>query len=525
MSGPSRSQSTGQARSRLWRRLPAEAVLVGLGLFALLTAFVSADPATKVTASLAPFTDEGFNVVNARNLVQLGTWTTDEWNLHLVNLPFSLLQAVWFQVAGVGIVQARLISIACVSLTAMALVWGLRGAVGRAWATFAGLAFGASGLILFYGRLAFLEDLVVLGLTLGTLTLARQSRLDLRGGALAGLCYAVAIGAKPSAIFSVAGILLAMGLVWGWRDRAVRRWIVGSGAVVTIAGVVWALLIWLPNQSAVAIDTKIWPAYQWHLTPSALYYSVKAYLTTDSDNIFSVMLLPLIGLSAAGLVAIAALRRRLGQAEARLAAAAIAWAVFGFGILIAVSYRPSRYVVPLVPALAIIAAIGLHLFAGWLGERLAERGAAEAESEAVAPAAAPTSDAGRATHAWRPAANLVVAAAVVVAAAPGLLWYGGWARNATYGLPAIQSQFAAAVPAGQSVAGRDAALFLMLSKAKTVVTGLANNGDLYATGTRWYLQATDAAAPTGVAEAIWSARERVMCADWNSVTECLYHLP
>jgi len=118
----------------------AEAILVGLGLFAVLTAFVAADPATKVTASLAPFTDEGFNVVNARNLVQLGTWTTDEWNLHLVNLPFSLLQAVWFQVAGVGIVQAR------ADLDRVRLADGHGSGVGtpwrgrRAWATFAGLA-------------------------------------------------------------------------------------------------------------------------------------------------------------------------------------------------------------------------------------------------------------------------------------------------------------------------------------------------------------------------------------------------
>lgn len=104
-----------------WRTLPFEAILIGIGLFALLAAFVGADPSTRITVSSSPFTDEAFNTINARNLIQLGTWSTDQWNLHLVNLPFSLLEAIWFRIVGVGIVQARLIAIACVSLCAAAV--------------------------------------------------------------------------------------------------------------------------------------------------------------------------------------------------------------------------------------------------------------------------------------------------------------------------------------------------------------------------------------------------------------------
>src|ERR1035437_6441041 len=113
------------------RAIPPEALLVGVCLFALLAVFVAADPASHVTASNSPFTDEGYNTANARNLVQLGRWSMDEWNLYLVNLPFSLVEAVWFRLVGVGIVGARLVTIACVSLAATALVWGLRGGGGR----------------------------------------------------------------------------------------------------------------------------------------------------------------------------------------------------------------------------------------------------------------------------------------------------------------------------------------------------------------------------------------------------------
>jgi hypothetical protein len=512
------------------RDLPWEALLVGLGLFAVLAAFVAADPTSRATASFAPFTDEAFNLANARNFVQLGHWSTDEWNLYLVNLPFSLIEAAWLKLVGVGIVQARLVSIVCVSLTATALVWGIRGILGRAVATFCGVAFAASGLILFYGRLAFLEDLVVLGITLGTLVLARQDRPGLRGGAVSGLCYAVAIGTKPNALFSVVGILLALGLIWGWRDSGVRRWVAGASAVIAVAGLLWAIVIWLPNGAAVAVDIKIWPPYQWNLTPDALVRSIKDYLTGSNDYLFGFILLPLIVLSAAGAVAIAALRKRLDETESRLAAAAFAWAAFGFGIMMLVSYRPNRYVVPLVPAMAILAAIGLHLVVGWLRDKLAAGAAPDETAVTTTEAAAPPSEVppaaqrSRGAPMRRAAPNLLIGAVLIAAAVPGLAWYGRWAGSATYDLVVIQNQFADAVPAGQVVAGRDVALFLMRSKATTTIVGLANTGDLYAEGVRWYLEPSDAGAPAGVSGTAWSSKERVMCATYGSTTECLFHV-
>ena len=109
--------------------------------------------------------------------------------------------------------------------------------------------------------------------------------------------------------------------------------------------------------------------------------------------------------------------------------------------------------------------------------------------------------------------------------APGLAWYGNWARHATYDLVAIQNQFADAVPPGQMVAGGNSALFLMRSKAKTVVVGLhANEGDLYAQGARWYLLSDKDPDPTDVPNSVWAARERVMCASWRGGTVCLFHL-
>src|SRR6476661_2960750 len=146
------------------------AVAVPLAIVVLLGAFASADPTMGVTGSQSPFADEGRNVVNARNLVLLGRWSTDQFNLHLVNGPFSVLEAATFAILGVGIVQARLVSIVAVGALVLLLTVGVRTVIGRLPAVLAGAALGTSTLVLFYGRLAYTEPVMMLELTAGALS-------------------------------------------------------------------------------------------------------------------------------------------------------------------------------------------------------------------------------------------------------------------------------------------------------------------------------------------------------------------
>jgi hypothetical protein len=528
-------RSVASAAARQRHGFPLDAALVGLGLFVVLGWFAGADPIRGITFSTSPFTDEGFNFVNARNFVQLGRWSTDEWNLYLVNLPFSVVMVAAFKLIGVGIVQARLAMIACTSLTAALLVWGLRGAVGRWAALLAGLTFGCSGLVLFYGRLAYLEDFVGLALTLGVFVLVRDNRLGWRWGVLSGLCFALAIGTKPNAAFSTLGILIALAIARGWRIPALRRWLVGAAATIVVGGLVWAVVIWLPNQKAIATDIRIWNVYQFTLSPGTLARRIGSYAAGNNDHLYGYLLAPALALAAAGAVAIVVLRRRLTPMQARLAIAAFGWAAFGFGTLMLVTYRPNRYVVPLVPAMAILAAVGLNLAAGWLRERLGQEPQTKAAAAGDTPkpvATTTAADGSAARPTARPTARRlavpVAAALVFVAAAgPGLAWYAHWARGATYDLPAIQDQFARYAPANTEVAGGPAAILLMKSKSSTVITGnaAANAGDLYAKGVRWYLVRIDAGAPIGVPADVWSARRQMTCAAYEGATQCLYRLP
>src|ERR1041385_5146267 len=100
---PADRRSRPRSADRGPRAPPVPPIAVGVLLLSLL----AADPPAGITTSNGIRTDEAWDVINARNLVLLGRWSTDDWNLHLVNVPYSLVVAAVFSAFGVGIEQAR----------------------------------------------------------------------------------------------------------------------------------------------------------------------------------------------------------------------------------------------------------------------------------------------------------------------------------------------------------------------------------------------------------------------------------
>ena len=92
-------------------------IVTGALALGLLSFQLAADPAVGVTFSQSPFTDEGWTTLGARNVVLLGRWATDEWQQYLVQLPFNVVVAGVFKVFGVGIIQARLVSVVVTAIT------------------------------------------------------------------------------------------------------------------------------------------------------------------------------------------------------------------------------------------------------------------------------------------------------------------------------------------------------------------------------------------------------------------------
>ncbi|MGC8634886.1 MAG: hypothetical protein ACP5VP_09525, partial [Candidatus Limnocylindrales bacterium] len=314
---------------------------IALLFLVLLAASVGVDPARGVTASTSPFTDEGWNVVNARNLVLFGRWSTDEWNMYLVNLPFSLLEAAWLAVVGVGIVQARLLVIASGAVALATLGIGLRRPLGAPGAGLATAALAGSALLLYYGRLAYLEPLVMLWLIAALVALGGE-RPSLGTGVVAGFALALAIATKASAGSAAAGMLGGVALV-GWRQPGVRRALAGAVLGLLVAALAWTVVFALPNQAALATDLRIWAPEP---LPHSLAELVRRFTSYPGRSDGGIPLaLPLLLAGAAGLLAILGGWSSLDERQRRVVGGCAGWFAVGMGVLLAVPYRPNRYLV------------------------------------------------------------------------------------------------------------------------------------------------------------------------------------
>ncbi len=480
-----------------WKRtieawLPA---IVALALFALLAAFCAVDPAGGVTKSNSPFTDEGWNLLNARNFAVLGQWSTDDWNRQYISLPYTLIHAAVFMVAGPGIIQARLVEIAAIAATVGLITLGLRRVAGPGPALLGGIAFATSTLVLYYGRLSLLEPMTTLGLVAGAVLLVTGGdRRPALAGVLAGLALAAAIATKALALASAGGIL-AGALLVAWRHPPARRRWVASVVTLGIAAAAWGLLVLLPNRAQIAAVLTTLPPES---LPTSLHEAVRriAGYLHGGDSVVALSAPLLIG-GAIGLAAGLVRWRRLGSDSRMLLLVATGWFVAGFGLLTVVPYSPSRYVLPALPPLALLIGVGLHAVSGW-----------------------------RPRSAWiRPAAGVLLAAAL---AAPGLTSYAGWIARTPASAPAIQAAFAAAIPPGVAVEGPYAPLLAMRTSGPTLFTNFGiNPGDLYAQrGVRWLvLSAHEVPVWAPLHKAEWAARRLVASTTWGGNQISLFALP
>jgi len=476
------------------------ALVAGLVALALLGVQLAADPSIGVTFSNSPFTDEGWSVVGARNQVLLGQWATDEWQLFWAQLPFNVVVAAVFEAFGVGIIQARAVSVACTVGASAVLAWFVGRRMGAAAGIVAGVGLATSTVVLYYGRLALLEPMVLLFLVLGTVTLlSGGAEGSWRRGAIAGAALALAIGTKPSAGVAVAGMLLGAALAGRPAPAGMGRRIAAAVAVIGVSGAVWLLVV-LPQPGLLDAILRVWPQQSMLVSPAEAWDRVIDYVR-DSDRAIP-MTAPLLGGAVVGLVLASWRWARLDPRQRALVGAAVGWFALGMAIVLVVSYRPNRYVVPLIPPLAILTGVGFGLAVAEVRTRiprLAQRGIMAA-------------------------ATVLFCAAI---GARGVAAVVDWTRAATYRLPQIQAELLTLVTDGHAIQGAGPTMAMRVPVPTIVGRSFVNSGDLYATrDVRWLLfnrQMTPTWASLH-ADA-WAARELIVCYPWPSGEACLIRLP
>ena len=476
-SAPTDDLEAGRAPSRgRWGSL-LPGLLLALAVLVLLAPFAHADPPARLTGSNAPFTDEGFNLANARNRVLFGHFATDDVDRSLSNGAYSAVAAAVFRVTGARLAAGRAISMASLAAAVLLLAVGLAEPFGRRIALLAAASLGGTDLALEHGRLALVEPLVVVLLTAAFVAGCAVRRRPSRAlAALAGLLLAAAVSVKATALLP--GLVLLVGPLLpalAARDRA--RLSAGLWALLAAlaAALAWFVLVALPNLERLRTALRIWPEVHYPGSPGALAARLGDYLAHSDQAVGRS--LPLLAAAALGLAAAAARWRSL---DARRREALLLAAGWGLGLWAAIAvgdYAPNRYVVPALPALAVLAGFGLDALAGLAAGRSrapARRpGSPPGEGAPADGAALVVDEAGGRGHVppprqapWR--AAVVAGALGVAVAAPGV---GRFLADADQGAGQrvrAERALAARLPEGATVYGAYAPTLLFDTRVRTV---------------------------------------------------------
>jgi hypothetical protein len=346
-------------------------LVLALLVLALLVPFARSDPPAHLTGSNAPWTDEGFNLANARQRVLFGEFATGDVDRSLTNGAYSAVAALVFAVAEPHLAVGRAISMVAAALAVLLLAAGLAEPLGAVAALLAAAALAGTDLLLEYGRLALVEPMVVALLSGAFVVAARAwGRPSPWAGACLGLLLAAAVSVKATALVpALAMLALAVGTALARRDRrALAMGLAAAGAALAVA-VAWLLAAALPNRQRLRTGLRIWPEVDYLGAPWTLAGRLGHYLVAGADGALG-RSLPLLAAAALGLAALAWRWRSLARpARDTLVLAALwgvgLWVAVGVGDYLPTHYvAPNRYVVPALPGLAALAGFGLATLAG-----------------------------------------------------------------------------------------------------------------------------------------------------------------
>ena len=182
-------------------------ILILTGAALLRGLFPTADPPWNPSVGVV-WHDEGAWVHNARNKALFGAWRLDNWNPVYVAPVFTGAEYLSFSAFGVGVWQARLVSIVAGFASVVLLALGVR----RIGGNFAGLI--AAGLLatnyvyVMYNRAAIMEALMTAFIVGAWYCSTRATRVPIWGAA-AGLMATLAFFTKAAAAFYVGALVLS----------------------------------------------------------------------------------------------------------------------------------------------------------------------------------------------------------------------------------------------------------------------------------------------------------------------------
>jgi 4-amino-4-deoxy-L-arabinose transferase-like glycosyltransferase len=188
--------------------------------------FAGLDKDPPVWMSADYITDEGWWADGARGKVYFDDYFADDVGIAYMMTPaYTWLLEGIYRLAGVGLVQTRMLAVLSSTALVTIIFWGLRRALGLRVSMFAAMLLAISPFYWAYSRVAFVEGLQSLVLFLSLLLLI-DDRLRIHRALLSGILLGLAVAVKPNTLTLGVPAYMAAGLVVLLQHRttsSVRR--------------------------------------------------------------------------------------------------------------------------------------------------------------------------------------------------------------------------------------------------------------------------------------------------------------
>jgi hypothetical protein len=339
------------------------ALVIFAAATALRTAWLRADPPTFDSVGVV-WHDEGAWTHNARNQALWGVWRTDQWNPVFVAPVFTALEYVAFREFGVGIWQARTVSVAAGLLALACFIAGLAAAAGRRAALIGGALLATDYVFVMWNRAALMESTMTALIVVGWAAYAVSERRPLWGG-VAGAAAVLAWFTKASAAFFIGALMLdAMATLALGHSHALRARLGIAAPAPEARRAAWLTLAGLAITAGVIIIAFVlphWSEYRFYNWQTSVMrkpdYDLKHILDRASwlpivQGFFSRMWLVLLG-AAVGLAGVVARWRTAKPAERLL----VLWVLVGLLELVVHDSGNDRRYVMFIPALIALASM------------------------------------------------------------------------------------------------------------------------------------------------------------------------
>lgn len=317
------------------------ALLITAAIVLVRVAALDADPPAFLSWSTGIYTDEGYYTNDARSAVFFHHWAIGDFHSAVLSPLLYLVQLAVFHLFGVGLIQARAVSVAAGVLAILFFSIAMRRLYGNSTALAAALFLGLSAPFAFYNRLALMETPAVLLLALAFLSAAYR-----KGAFWAGIAVGLAAIVKPTALLA-APATLCFG-----RQRA---WVALAGLLASLA--LYAASWYVPHHAELARMGVYYAEHQYlpHSLGGVAHALYRNLATGDGDGLLPYLLHFAPALTLLALAGLYRAARSRQPADILLNV----WLLLPAIVLLFFSYTPSRLYVLFWPALAGLAARGL----------------------------------------------------------------------------------------------------------------------------------------------------------------------